>query len=185
MVIKNSVTLVINKLPNLEKSFEELSKLDLLVGVPSDKTERKDINEPNNSTIAYINDNGSPAMRIPQRSFMRPGVSDAREYIIKRLKKGGKEILQGDVDSVYNTFVACGLAIQNAIRKRINDGIPPPLSQRTLEERVANRTAIKGAQAEIDRRAAGEQPGIDLAKPLVATGQLRNSITYVIRERFK
>ena len=183
--LKNAATMIINNLPKLEKSFEELSTLDLWVGVPSDKKDRKDTDEPNNAVIAYLNDNGSPAMGIPQRSFMRPGISDARQYIIKRMRKGGTAILAGETDAAHTTLADCGFRAQNAIRRRIIDGIPPPLSQRTLEERIANRTAIKGTQAELDRRAAGEQAGIDLAKPLVATGQLKNSITYVIRKRSK
>ena len=185
MSFKSGVKMIKNNLSKLEKSFEELSNLDLFVGVPSDKPDRKDPDEPNNATIAYINDKGSPAMGIPQRSFMRPGISDAREYIIKRMRKGGREIIKGDTDAAYNTLTACGLKSQNCIRKRINDGIPPPLSQRTLEGRIANRTAIKGTQEELDRRFAGEEAGTDLAKPLIATGQLRNSITYVIRKRTK
>jgi hypothetical protein len=186
--MQNAAKMIINNLPKLEKSFEELSNLDLYVGVPSDKKDRKDNgdpDQPNNATIAYINDSGSPAMRIPQRSFMRPGISDARQYIIKRMSKGGAAILAGETDAAYTTLAACGLTAQNAIRRRINDGIPPPLSEQTLKERIANRAAIKGSQAELDRRAAGEQAGTDLAKPLVATGQLRNSITYVIRKRSK
>jgi len=46
----------------------------------------------------------------------------------------------------------------------------------------ANRAAT-GAGDELSRRQSGGGAGVDLAKPLVATGQLRNSITFVIRER--
>jgi len=186
--MQNAAKMIINSLPKLEKSFKELSELDLYVGVPSDKKDRKDDGDPgqpNNAVIAYINDNGSPEMGIPQRSFMRPGISDAKKYIINRMRKGGTAILAGETDAAYTTLAACGLTAQNAIRRRINDGIPPPLSEQTLKARIAQRTAIRGAQAELDRREDGERAGTDLAKPLVATSQLRNSITYVIRKRAK
>ena len=122
-------------------------------------------------------------MNIPQRSFMRPGINDSKSFIIRRMERGARDILNGIPNSAHTTLSVCGFAAQNAIRKRINNGIPPPLSERTLKNRIRNRRGAIGANAELTRRAGGGMPDVDLAKPLVNTGQLRNSITFVIKPK--
>ena len=67
------------------------------------------------------------------------------------------------------------------IKNYIADGVAPPLANATLRKRA--RKGRKGAQAELDRRAQGEEPGMDLAKPLEDTGQMRNAVTFAIRNR--
>ena len=201
MTIISSIRLTTNRVQQAEQAFAQLSSLELYVGVPSDKNERhKDTEqsrvsisggkvtggvevEINNATIAYINDNGSPAMNIPQRSFMRPGMSDCKEKIANRMKNGAIKALRGDLNASYAAFTYCGMAAQNAIRKRITDGIPPPLADRTLRERVKANRGKKGALIEINSRAAGNEPSVEFSKPLIVTGQLRNSITYVIKNK--
>ena len=201
-MINLAIRIILNNLPRLQVRFEELSRLDLYVGVPSDAPERrKDQGSSrvkaangnvsggtldtsiNNATIAYLNDVGSPAMNIPQRSFMRPGINDSKSFIIRRMERGARDILNGIPNSTHTTLSVCGFAAQNAIRKRINNGIPPPLSERTLKDRIRNRRGAIGAKAELARRAGGGMPDVDLAKPLVNTGQLRNSITFVIKPK--
>jgi hypothetical protein len=74
-----------------------------------------------------------------------------------------------------------GLRVATSIKKKINEGVPPPLSEYTLRERA--RRGRKGAKQELANRASGMAPSTQLAKPLIDTGELRNSITYVIRSR--
>lgn len=76
-----------------------------------------------------------------------------------------------------------GLTAQSAIRNRIDEGIPPPLSEYTLKKRAER--GRRGAMTELDRRAAGQEPSMVFAKPLVDTGEMRKSIMYVIRSRKK
>lgn len=56
-----------------------------------------------------------------------------------------------------------------------------PLADSTVEARA--RRGRKGATLELARRAAGESPGTDLAKPLIDTGQYRRAITHVVRDK--
>jgi phage gpG-like protein len=131
--------------------------------VPSDKAERKDSNEPSNAMLAYIHDNGSPAQNIPARPFMRPGIESAKGAIEAVMKLGAKKALDGDETAVVVSLHQAGLIAQRSIRARINEGIDPPLAESTLRAR-----ARKGAKG---------------TKPLIRTGQLRNSINYVIVEK--
>ena len=153
--------------PDLLKAVAELTKARTLVGVPAEEAGRDpEEGEPdplNNAEIAYIQDNGAPEANIPARPFMRPGIMDARDKIVARMKSGTIKTLKGDKQAPMAMFEAVGLIAQAAIRKRINDGPFAPLSPRTLAERL--------------RR------GRTGTRPLIDTGQLRNSINYVIRKR--
>jgi hypothetical protein len=76
-----------------------------------------------------------------------------------------------------------GLLTASSMKSVINAGIAPTLKYSTLLGRIRNRTSVKGAKAEIAARNAGEVAGLTNAKPLIATGQMRNSITYVLRNK--
>ena len=182
--MKNAAKLIMNNLPLVQVAIKKLAEKDVLVGVPQDTTARKEA-EPqgmNNATLAYIHDNGSPAAHIPARPFMRPGVETAKDKIKDRFKRAAKDALAGNATQDEH-LIKCGLAVQSSIRAAINSGIPPPLADSTLRGRIRARKAIKGAKAELESRAAGNEAGVDLAKPLVATAQMRNSITFVIRKK--
>jgi hypothetical protein len=57
---------------------------------------------------------------------------------------------------------ALGQLIQSDIQRTIEMGVPPPLAEKTLEMRRAR--------------------GMDSTKPLIATGQMKNSVTYLVVE---
>ncbi len=174
-----------NQLPQLLARLEALARKQVLVGFPEGDQKSMRQEEPGltNASIAYIQDRGAPEANIPARPFMIPGVEAAAEQISSRMfavaRKAAKP--DGDVVEVEDGLSRAGIAAVSAIRKRINEGIPPPLSDRTVAARAAR--GRKGAMWEMAWRAAGAPPGVDLAKPLVDTGQLRNAVTYVIRSK--
>lgn len=176
----NGVKITVDKLPDLYLALRILADQRLLAGIPAERAERKD-GAVTNATIGYVQEHGDPATGIPPRPFLYPAVRAMQEDIVRLLRMAGDAALRGDPVGTTRALNALGLMAQNRIRARINEGIPPPLARATLLARMRARTAIKGAKAELARRDAGFAAGMDLAKPLVATGQLRNSITYVIR----
>jgi hypothetical protein len=183
--MKSAATRVVNNLPKVMRAMNQLALNSAYVGVTSDHTERSDTDDENkgpmtNAALAFIHDQGSPAAGIPQREFMRPGVREAQPYIVDALRAGALGTLHGS-DPLQSLKLA-GMKAQTEIRKKINDGIPPPLADSTLRQRIRNRTSIKGAVKELQSRASGNAPTLANAKPLIATAQLRNSITYVIRK---
>ena len=163
------------------KAIGALTKMDVLVGVPESETERESQDEPNNATLAYIHEHGSPARNIPARSFLVPGVADAKGKYRPRLIKAAQLALDGKTKDALKQLEAAGILAEQGVKEKINSGDFIPLSDATVAARA--RRGRKGAAAELERRASGLPAGTDLAKPLIDTVQLRNSITHVVREK--
>lgn len=167
--------------------MKALAQQEVLVGFPEESTERDDDplvkgDEPTNAELGYIHDNGAPEANIPARPFMVPGIENARDPVTRHLYAGAKRVLQTrSAADAENALERAGLAAVTAIKRKINEGVPPPLAEMTLRMRASR--GRKGAQAELDHRAQGGTPGVDLAKPLIDTAQMRNAVNYVIRAR--
>ncbi|HWU68261.1 MAG TPA: hypothetical protein VN046_05255 [Stenotrophobium sp.] len=187
-----SLKLKVDKLNTFIKGVNALTRRDVLVGIPEDKANRDDdgnhVGEANNAMLGYIHDNGSPAANIPARPFMRPGIKAVQDKLETRLKSAANAALDGNTEKIETQLEAAGLLASVSIKKAISDGDFAPLapstiaarargrqtkSQREAEQEYAAMTA-QGVPAELAQAAAG-------IKPLVNTGQLRNSITYVVR----
>ncbi len=180
--MKTGIRKVLDNLPRLQAGVDRLSTLEVLAGVPRDKTQRNEEPMITNAAIAFIQDQGSPAQNIPARPFMRPGISNAKEAIATSFKRAAKRAVDGQTNaSVEEDLHRAGLKAQNSIRAAINEGIPPPLSIATLKARA--RRGRKGAKKALEAINAGGPANIADAKPLVDSGQLRNSITYVVRKK--
>jgi phage gpG-like protein len=162
MTIKSGVKTTRDDVERVLRSIKTLTGLDVLVGIPAANTERREKGEPiNNAQLGYIHENGAPKANIPARPFLIPGVRNARPKVIQFFKKAAEAVLRKDLEGASRALHAAGLTAQNEVRAVINAGPPPPLSVRTLEARRA-----RGRTGEV---------------PLIDTGQLRNSITYVLR----
>lgn len=185
---KQALKVKVDNLKDLKASMLELTKREVLVGFPEDTTNRDpSAEEPEgitNAALGYIHDHGMPEQNIPARPFMIPGMNEAVPAVTTALGNMAKQALSSkgtyNVDAGYHKV---GLKAQFALRRKINEGIPPPLSEVTLRRRAAK--GRKGAKAELENRAKGEAPSTQLAKPLIDTGQLRNALNYVIRDRKK
>lgn len=148
----------------LMKALHALTGQDVLVGIPSTATARKEKGEAaDNAMLGYIHEFGAPAANIPARPFLVPGVAAAADKINERFRKAAEAALTRDPGGVARNMVGAGMAAAASVKSLINDGIAPALSERTLAARQAK--GYKGT------------------KPLVRTGQLRNSITYVMRKK--
>lgn len=178
---------------DLEKMLESLTLLtdvEVLVGFPEDTSGREGAEGADqgitNAALAYIHDNGMPEQNIPQRSFMGPALEEAREPIADKLSQVLKAVVRkgGDAGTVEVGMHQVGLIAKLAIQNKINEGIPPPLADATLQRRAAK--GRKGAALELKLRRKGlAAPSTVLAKPLVDTGQMRNATNYAIRSRKK
>lgn len=144
-------------------SIQELAGKQVLVGIPATKAEREDGEPINNAQLGYIHEYGAPASNIPARPFLIPGVAHAQESINNHLQKAAKAAMNGNDEKVDVELNATGLIAQAGARNEINNGAFEALSAKTLAvRRKRGRTGDK---------------------PLIDTGQLRNSITYVIRKK--
>ena len=156
-------------MPGFQKAIQALLKQEVLIGIPADSPAREpepgEPSAPSNALVGYIQEFGSPERNIPARPFLVPGVEAIKDKAVARLKKAGEDALKGDPSKVDQALHAVGLMGQASVQAKITDGPFAPLAPRTLAQRRA-------------RGRTGDRPLID-------TGQLRRSVTYVIRTKGK
>ena len=149
------------------KAIHDLTGKEVLVGIPREAAARE--NETgkygsfNNAAIGYINETGSPARNIPPRPHLVPGVGAVQDQIAGLLKAAAKEALAGNSQGVNSALEKIGLLAVGSVQKVITQGVAPALSPRTLSA----------------RRSRGHQG----TTPLIETGQYRQHITYVVRNK--
>lgn len=193
-------------LDNIKEAFKRLTETKVLVGIPSDdetphlgadvKGGNQRQPEPGqknseitNAELAYIHSNGAPERNLPARPFLEPGIKDVQDQIETVFKNAAEFALQGDYDKVDQAFDVVGLLAQAAVRNKIAEGIPPPLSpvtvarrQRRTKNSSYKRKAAVDAQIAFNEQFAitGSMVGSPTT-PLYDTGQLVAAISYVKR----
>ncbi len=185
--MKSGIFVTHDSTKQLFDCLKSLPDRDVLVGIPEQKAERDADDPVNNAMLGYIHENGAPEANIPARPFLVPGIRDVKDRITSCIKQAGKAALAGDDEKVTKAFHAAGLVAAASVKKRIVSGDFQPLAEATLRARARRKgkgkgvSIAKGAQAELDSRAAGNAASTEFAKPLNDTGQMRKSVTYVLR----
>ena len=161
-------------------SINALVKKSVLVGIPASEASREDEESPmDNATLGYLHETGSPAANIPARPFLIPGVMNAQDKFEPQLEKAASAALGGFKKKIDDHLNAAGIIASQSAKSELENGDHAPLSIATLRARA--RKGRKGAAEEIASRVAGNAPNAANARPLIDTGQMRNSITYVLR----
>jgi phage gpG-like protein len=184
----------IDNVAELVKRVNTLTGSDVFVGVPASKSSRKQ-GQIGNADLAYIHEFGSPAHNIPARPFLHPGIRRVKDEIVAMMKEGMKNTLEGK-GKPEQVLERVGMLARNSVVNEITDPDPPfvPLKAATIRARLRRTAAgrrklrslkqIKAAagwKAEQSNEALTEWAEAGNAKPLIDTGQLRASITYVVR----
>lgn len=156
------------------KQLKSLALAKVFVGIPSGENTRSDsassyngkkmeYRKPlGNAAIAYIQEKGSPAQGIPPTPFLVPGVRAAQDQLAKVLADGAANALSLDGANVDQTLNRCGLLAVSSVKSIIVNQVGfKKLKFKTIEARY--RLGFKGV------------------KRLIRTGQLLNSVTYVIK----
>lgn len=135
----------------------------VLVGIPEDENSRGDGDPIGNAALLAINNFGSPANNIPARPVMTIGIREAQGEIAEQFKAAARQALSGAAAALSRAYQRAGIIASTSIKKVINEqlGIDPP-SEATLKRR--------------------EIAGFKGTKALIVTGQMRNAITYVVKE---
>ena len=157
-----SVTVTRDNAKSVIAAIQDMAKKHVLVGIPSSENGRND-GSIGNAALGAIHENGSGVRNIPARPFLKPGVAAAADQCVKVLKSAAQNAFT-DKNAIDKGLNAAGLIAQASVKKRIvsQEGFTP-LKAATLAARKR-----KGAKGE---------------KALIRTGQLLNSITYVVREK--
>lgn len=190
-------------------SLDRLSRRQLLIGIPADKTGR-DPGPITNASLGYIHEKGSPARNIPARPHLVPGVQEVMPLIQDQMLKASKAAVRGDDMAVDQYLTNAGQAAADSVRKKIEAKLKPPIQPESYLRRTVGRArreeqirrAIGASRAEMAPGTAARAEALRLgryfqgvsfiamaraeapeATPLWDTGQYKNSITFVIRDR--
>jgi hypothetical protein len=191
MARKSGTFKTIDNVAKFLGGVENLANTVVMVGVPSDKTTRKEGTALTNADLAYIHDKGAPEANIPARPFMEPGIRAVQKEITDEMVKAGNAALGTKGAQSVGTYLnRVGIIASRSIKAVIGAGIPPPLAPSTIAGRIRRIKGKKRRQKITDAQAAGipdsRQMGMEgIFTPLVVTAQLRNAITYVLRDQFK
>ena len=152
--------------PALMASIKALTKDRVLVGIPAEKADREpDPSDPkpdlNNAEIGYLNEFGAPEQNLPARPHLVPGIQRALPKIEEAYKAAATKALGGDQAAVKSAETKVGFIATSSVKLLIAEGLSPPLSEATLDER--------------------KRRGVTRTNPLQDTGQYRNNIDFVIR----
>lgn len=160
----------------LDDAVRSLLGLRVLVGVPEAQDEREE--GIGNAALAMIHDKGSPLVGIPARPFMEPGIAKVRRVIERELKQAATNVFAGQATEAMQACHRAGMRAAMSIKNLINAGEGfEPLKRGTLLGRMRRRKYLnkKLSRAEKEEYMASFHP-------LVDTGAMRDSITYVIEE---
>lgn len=163
-----SIEMGVDRLSQVISAARTLTATAVLVGVPDQKTDRKDDAGITNAALAYIHTNGSPEANIPARPFLEPGVARKQQEIVDRLRDTAAAVYDGNGGVVERGLAAAGQIAASSAQAVIREGISPPLAQSTVDQR----------RAKYGRKAASS----DQTTPLIDTAQLVRSITFVLRK---
>lgn len=164
------VKVILDKTADVIKALRVLAESRVMVGVPSSAAGRDlQTGEPiNNAQIGYIQEHGAPEANIPARPHLKPGVEQEKAAWTAKLRDAATAAFEGKPARADRNLHAAGLIGQRAVRNKIQTGPFVPLSPVTLAKRKSRKIAPRQGE-----------------KPLLDTGQYRNSITYVVRRGVK
>lgn len=175
--------------PKLLTDIAALVKREVLVGIPESKTDRGS-NEPTNAMIGYVMETGSPANNVPARPHLVPGVTNSLPAVIPHLQAAADATLAGNKSKADQELHAAGLIASSSVKRYLDTASFVPLKPSTIRNRYRQRRTQTRNQSEthylklisqgMSPAAAQVATGI---QPLLNTGEYRNSITYVVRNR--
>lgn len=179
--MSSKVTATGKGLLDILQAVGELSKVDVLVGIPHGES-RNDSDGLTNAQIGYLQENGSPAMNIPERAFLVPGVEEVQDDVGDTLVKAVDAALTGNHKRMMMLLESAGMVAMNSVRAYFVNGEFAPLSLATIRARA--RRGRKGAKKYLKQLETGPAE-TGLVRPLIDTGELRKSVTYIIMKKDK
>lgn len=181
--MKSGVEITEDLSEEILESLRHLGQQEVLVGVPESDAARED-SAISNAQIGYQNEFGSPALNIPPRPHLVPGVESAERQTIPLLRRAAIAVIDGGVHAADAFLNQAGQIAVGKVQTYIQTANFVPLSVTTVQKRAER--GRQGAQQELDHRLAnGLAPSAEsnfLARPLIDTGSYIQSITYVVRD---
>ena len=139
--------------------YGDLGGMSVLVGIPAKTTMQGRKTTINNASLLFIHSNGSALRNLPARPVIEPAIAANQQFITPELANATKAALADDPQGVNQALNRAGLIAANACKQWFFDPRNnwAPLSPAAI-------------------RAKGS------SQPLIDTGAMRRSITYVVLE---
>lgn len=141
--------------------------------------------------IAMVQEFGSPAARIPPRSFIRTTIAQKRNAWRQGVGIASARSLRGQSDPL-EIMEALAMTAAGDFRKKITEIWAPPLKPETVMRRIRRLSAyrdlktrsgkIRHMKRRLRRRRDFTIP-LSINKPLVDTGMMLDSLTYDVARR--
>lgn len=135
MSFKSGVTTRVDNAKAILDALRSLTKKDVLVGIPSEDSERDDVPF-GNAGIGYLNEYGSPEQNIPPRPHLAPGVKSAEEQTVPQLKAAAQAALDGNASGAERALNRAGTLAVNGVRRYMTITGFTPLADSTVEARA-------------------------------------------------
>jgi len=184
-------------LDKIKEDFKKLMELDVLVGIPEDKTLRKDNEAINNAQLLYIHSNPSALSKLPARPVLEPSIKAHQDRIQQELSKAATFALEGNIREAKKQLKIAGRLSANFAQDWFTDPRNgwAPNSPLTTIRKLAKQAQGRGEAGKVARdilkyyESTGTLEGITglegMVRPLIDTDQMRKSITFVVREKGK
>ena len=182
-----NVRQIASNLSQLRAAMKALTAQDVYIGIPEDKTARKEDGDtgPSNAYLGYIHEHGVPEKGIPARPHLIPGIEAIQKEAVVILRGAAKNALEGKEAAVESALNRIGLLGQAAVQAKFVDNDWPELAAGTLDYKALKKDEAgnvlvdkKGNKKRNKSRRERER-----VNPLIDTNQLRKAYTYVVRKR--
>jgi hypothetical protein len=147
-------------LAQLKADLARISKSEVLVGIPADKTQRRG-DAITNASILFIFSKGSPLKKIPARPWLEPAIKLNKDLITPHLGAAAKAVLDHNPMRAERELKLAGTVAANAARRFPTD---------------PRNAWAPNAPSTIRRKKKSDVPGIN-------TGQVRRALTWVLRQK--
>lgn len=148
--------------------FKFIEGSAVYVGIPQKNSSREDNSEGiTNAELLFIHTNGSPINNVPARPVVEPAIEDDQERLTRMLTQSYLLAFSGRIQDALLQLQKTGMRAQNIARNWFvnpKNGWPP------------NSPGVQAAK----RKKGSTNP-----RPLIDTGELRKSITYVVDSIFR
>lgn len=146
------------------EGLDWIEKSGVYIGIPEDESSRED-EDITNAELLFIHTNGSLINNVPARPVIEPALREDSERLSSMLGKAFVYALQGKFEFAFEQLEKTGMRGQKVARAWFTNpknNWPP------------NAPSVVRAKL---------KKGSTNPRPLIDTGELKRSITYVINER--
>ncbi|MDQ0202482.1 hypothetical protein [Pectinatus haikarae] len=192
-MVKGTVSLQQNgSTGSIRKLIENLSKKKVLVGIPQENAGRPDGDTINNAELLYvqshgvrseemrqemtentdkgmkyskahslyIKEHGSPMLNIPPRPVLEPAIESQKDIIGKQLAAASTAAIEKNPQAMEEALNKAGMLAESAAKGWFDNPENgwPPNAESTIKKKGSDH-------------------------PLIDTGEMRKSITYVVRDK--